>query len=334
MKNNILIRKIECLFFVLLIFCISHLVAEPCGDVNSSNGINIVDALLIAQFYVGLDPADFDEAAADVNADGKINIVDALLIAQYYVGLISELPGCSQTPTPTPNSYPTATPVGWTPLPHGEKTRVIATTDGEIDDECSLVRFLLYANDFDIQGIITSSSQYHWQGHNWAGDDWQDPYLDAYEDVYPNLVQHDSEYPTPAYIRAQSHLGNVKDEGDMDAPTEGSNHIVSVLLDDTNDRPIWLQAWGGMNTIARALKTIEDDHHEADSVGATVSINNSSSQTGASFTVPNESGKQVHIICEVKDNGTPVLTRYKRIIAAIFDGLGKKTIPIGDSMKR
>lgn len=49
------------------------------------------------------------------------------------------------------------------------RPRVIVTTDGEIDDECSLVRFLLYANEWDIEGIITSSSQYHWHGHKWAG---------------------------------------------------------------------------------------------------------------------------------------------------------------------
>ncbi len=35
-----------------------------------------------------------------------------------------------------------------------------------------------------------------------------------------------------------------------------------VLLDETDDRPIWLQAWGGPNTIARALKTIEEKHPE------------------------------------------------------------------------
>ena len=43
-----------------------------------------------------------------------------------------------------------------------DKTRVIVTSDGEIDDECSLVRFLLYTNEWDVEGIITSSSQYHW----------------------------------------------------------------------------------------------------------------------------------------------------------------------------
>ena len=35
------------------------------------------------------------------------------------------------------------------------KPRVIVTSDGEIDDECSLVRFLLYANEWDIEGIFT-----------------------------------------------------------------------------------------------------------------------------------------------------------------------------------
>lgn len=59
------------------------------GDVNNDGIVDILDALLTAQYYVGLDPPDFDPAAADVNCDGNIDIVDALLIAQYYVGLIS-----------------------------------------------------------------------------------------------------------------------------------------------------------------------------------------------------------------------------------------------------
>ena len=42
--------------------------------------------------------------------------------------------------------------------------------------------------------------------------------------------------------------------------TPGSQHIVKVLLDKSDDRPVWLQAWGGPNTIARALKTIEEEH--------------------------------------------------------------------------
>jgi len=146
--------------------------------------------------------------------------------------------------------------------PEWEKPRIIVTTDGEIDDQCSLVRFLLYANEFDIEGIITSSSQYHWQGHRWAGDDWIDPYMVAYAEVYPNLLLHDSEYPDPEYLKSINLLGNTLTEGDMTVETEGSNHIVNILLDDTDDRPIWVQAWGGMNTLARALKSIEEKHPE------------------------------------------------------------------------
>jgi hypothetical protein len=143
-----------------------------------------------------------------------------------------------------------------------DKPRVIVTSDGEIDDECSMVRFLLYANEFDVEGIVTSSSQYHWQGHRWAGDDWVEPYLDAYAQVYPSLMKHDPAYPTPEYLRSRTALGNVKSEGDMGEETAGSQLIVQVLLDESDERPVWLQAWGGPNTIARALKTIEEKHPE------------------------------------------------------------------------
>jgi rhamnogalacturonan endolyase len=62
------------------------------GDVNNNGTIDIVDALLIAQYYVGLNPSNFDPSLADVNCSGDIDIVDALLIAQRYVGLISGFP--------------------------------------------------------------------------------------------------------------------------------------------------------------------------------------------------------------------------------------------------
>ena len=141
-----------------------------------------------------------------------------------------------------------------------EKPRVIVTSDGEIDDKCSMVRFLLYTNEWDVEGIITSSSQYHAHGHNWAGDDWIDPYLEAYTEIYPNLLKHSTGYPAPEYLKSITLPGNVETEGEMDSITPGSQRIVKVLLDESDERPIWIQAWGGTNTIARALKTIEEEH--------------------------------------------------------------------------
>ncbi|MCW9706585.1 nucleoside hydrolase-like domain-containing protein [Fodinibius salsisoli] len=174
------------------------------------------------------------------------NLVLILLVALVIAS-------CSDQPDDNTNSNKSAAT---------EKPRVIVTTDGEVDDECSMVRFLLYANEWDIEGIVSSSSQYHAHGHNWAGDDWVQPYLEAYEKVYPNLVKHDSGYPTPEYLQSVTKLGNVESEGEMDENTPGSQLIVETLLDESDDRPVWLQAWGGPNTIARALKTIEEEHPE------------------------------------------------------------------------
>ncbi len=143
--------------------------------------------------------------------------------------------------------------------------RVIVTTDGEFDDRCSLVRFLLYANEFDVQGIIHSSSKFHWKGNDttescqWPGVAWIDKHLQAYAQVHPTLIQHDAKYPEPSYLEQLVYEGNTELAGDMAAETPGSNRIVEVLL-KSDTTPVWLQAWGGSNTIARALKTIEEKH--------------------------------------------------------------------------
>lgn len=66
----------------------------PCsiaGDVDDNGSVDIIDALLAAQYYVGLDPDGFNQDCADVNCDGDTGIIDALMIAQYYVGLIESL---------------------------------------------------------------------------------------------------------------------------------------------------------------------------------------------------------------------------------------------------
>jgi hypothetical protein len=61
--------------------------AIVCGDVDGNGKADIIDALKIARYYVGLTPTSFDPSHADVNASGTVDIVDALKIAQYYVGL-------------------------------------------------------------------------------------------------------------------------------------------------------------------------------------------------------------------------------------------------------
>ncbi|MBN1697643.1 MAG: hypothetical protein JW881_09030 [Spirochaetales bacterium] len=77
------------LFLLAFLILPCAIFAQSMGDVDANGSINIVDALLVAQHYVGLTPAEFYSAYADVSGDGTINIVDALMIAQCYVGLVS-----------------------------------------------------------------------------------------------------------------------------------------------------------------------------------------------------------------------------------------------------
>ncbi|MBN2737554.1 MAG: hypothetical protein JXR70_11275 [Spirochaetales bacterium] len=92
---------------ILLEVCLlSHICfAQELGDVNFDASVNIVDALLVAQNYVNIEPVVFYENAADVNCSGRPDIVDALLIAQYYVNLLERFPceGMTAVPEKTPH---------------------------------------------------------------------------------------------------------------------------------------------------------------------------------------------------------------------------------------
>lgn len=60
------------------------------GDANLNRYVDIVDSL-IAEYFVGIFPEIFDMISAKADCDSNITIVDALLVAQFYVGLISSL---------------------------------------------------------------------------------------------------------------------------------------------------------------------------------------------------------------------------------------------------
>ncbi|MCJ7812632.1 DUF1593 domain-containing protein [bacterium] len=162
------------------------------------------------------------------------------------------------------------------------KSRTIVTTDGEVDDMDSFIRFLLYANEFDVEGLVYSSSQWHYAGDGqgtlftsempmtarrygtrtdlrWPGTNWMQQIIGKYAEIYDNLIKHDPNYPTPQYLLSIIRVGNIEFEGEMKKDTEGSNFIKEILLDD-EIAPLYLQVWGGTNTVARALKSIEDEY--------------------------------------------------------------------------
>lgn len=166
------------------------------------------------------------------------------------------------------------------------KIRTIITQDAEVDDQNSLRHFLFYANEVELQGIIQTSSKFHWIGvpgavkpekgqtrdfdfeevsgpydqpYRWPGTDWMFRVIDDYEKDYPNLCRHAEGYPTPDHLRSITKVGNIGYEGEMETATEGSELIRARILDD-DDRTLYLQVWGGCNTIARALMDIQKEY--------------------------------------------------------------------------
>jgi Cellulose-binding Sde182, nucleoside hydrolase-like domain/Cellulose-binding protein Sde0182, C-terminal domain len=162
------------------------------------------------------------------------------------------------------------------------KPRVVVTSDGELDDVDSFIRFLLYANEFQVEGLVYSSSEWHYAGDGkgtlftsempfprqrygertdlrWPGTTWMEELIGAYGEVYDNLLLHDPGYPNPDSLLSLVRVGNIDFEGEMDHDTPGSDLIEQVLLDD-DPEPVYLMAWGGTNTIARALESIEDTY--------------------------------------------------------------------------
>lgn len=125
-----------------------------------------------------------------------------------------------------------------------QRPRCIITQDAEVDDMNSLIHVLLYSNEVDIQGIVQSSSKFHWKGvagqkeekytkpYRWPGTEWMQKYLNAYQKVYPNLKKHDKSYPAPAYLKSVTKVGNIGYKGEMDSATEGSELIKKTILDN------------------------------------------------------------------------------------------------------
>lgn len=150
-------------------------------------------------------------------------------------------------------------------------SRTVITTDGEVDDMNSVIRALLYANDMDIEGIVLTSSVYHYAGNEeagvepfrWTGTQWIYDFLDDYEAVYDNLKSHDENYPEPDYLRSVTKIGNISNKGEMEEVTEGSEFLKEFFLDDDSN-PLYVQTWGGTNTTARALKSIEEEYQDSD----------------------------------------------------------------------
>lgn len=135
-----------------------------------------------------------------------------------------------------------------------EKPRVFVLTDieNEPDDAMSMVRFLVYANQFDIEGLAATTSIH--QQKKVAPQRIRE-IVEAYGKVRENLGKHESGFPTLEFVRSLITEG-LPDYG-MNAVGESKDSPASELLikavDRNDSRPLWVPVWGGPNVLAQAL---------------------------------------------------------------------------------
>lgn len=149
------------------------------------------------------------------------------------------------------------------PLPKQHRLIVLSDIEAEVDDTESFVRLLVYSNKIDIKGLIATTSV--WKRTSVAPESIK-RIIDAYGKVQPNLLKHEPGFPEadellklvkqglPRY--GMEGVGQGKD-------SQGAEWIIKVL-EENDERPLWIAVWGGSNTLAQALYKIKHTKTEAE----------------------------------------------------------------------
>src|SRR5690349_14129310 len=144
------------------------------------------------------------------------------------------------------------------PAPTLAKHRLIILSDieNEPDDTQSFVRLFLYSNELDLEGLVATTSTHMKTG---VHPESIRRILTGYGQVRANLLKHAPGYPDGKSLQAkvlegQPSYGMAAVGDGKDSP--GSNRILAVL-ENTDPRPLWIPVWGGANTLAQALRTLQ-----------------------------------------------------------------------------
>jgi hypothetical protein len=158
------------------------------------------------------------------------------------------------------NPMPTAGDAG--------RPRLLVLTDigGDPDDRQSLVRLLVHANEFEIEGFVASASGTPGElKQEITRPDLVRETVEAYRKVLPNLRKHDHGYPDAATLLARVRSGNPKrgwEQVGEGRDSEGSRFIIEAVA-----RPepgtLHIAIWGGQTDLAQALWRVRADRGEA-----------------------------------------------------------------------
>jgi len=132
----------------------------------------------------------------------------------------------------------------------GNRYRVVISSDiggSDEDDIQSMIHYLVYADLFDTEGIISSPP------HKGRKRDIL-KVIDVYEKDLPKLRTWSDKYPAPDYLRSISKQGatDPAPEKGYSNPTQGSRWIIQCAK-RKDPRPLYVLVWGSITDVAQAI---------------------------------------------------------------------------------
>lgn len=131
--------------------------------------------------------------------------------------------------------------------------KIIVSTDiggSDPDDYQSMVHLLVYADRFDIKGLISSPPHTGRKRHI-------EEVINAYKKDFPKLKKHSDCFPDPEYLLRITKQGAVEIQADK-TPNELSEGAAWIIEQAKNNNPLYILVWGSITDVAQAV------HHSPD----------------------------------------------------------------------
>jgi len=154
-------------------------------------------------------------------------------------------------------------------LAAAEKPRLAVLTDigGDPDDQQSLVRLMVYANEFEIEALVASAAGVRGQLQEpVTRPDLIRQTVAAYGKVRPNLMRHAEGWPDEARLLACIKSGNPlrgREAIGEGHDTEGSRLLLERIDAGTPAQPLHIAIWGGQTDLAQVLWGVKKERGEA-----------------------------------------------------------------------
>ena len=143
------------------------------------------------------------------------------------------------------------------------------------DDVQSMVRFLLYTNELQVEALIAAAGTFVMAANKQNILDM----IDLYDQVDENLRTHDPRYPIADALRGVTFEGRGSNNGvsiswgcdkqpaediiGQGKDSEASNAIIEIV-DRPDPRPVYVSVWGGPRELAQAIWDVQQTRTQAE----------------------------------------------------------------------